>query len=123
MGKIFGDNAANFTDLKQTMTQLWCPEGDLRVIEIGSKMFQFIFSNEKERRRVLERRLWTFDNQLLVLHPWIKDTDLKAEAFTKTQNVGPSLANSWSMAIDGYSLEGGKGVSTILQCYYPGNRQ
>lgn len=123
VGKIFGNNTANFTGLKQTMTQLWCPEGTLRVVEIGAKMFQFFFSNEDERRRVLERRPWTFDNQLLVLQPWQNETDLKAEAFFQNSNVGSSLANPGSMAVNRYCLEGGEGVSTVSQCFYPRNRQ
>lgn len=29
--RYLGDNAANFTGRRQTMTQLWCPEESLRV--------------------------------------------------------------------------------------------
>lgn len=39
VGRIFGRNAANFTGLKQTMTKLWCAEGELKVIELRSKMY------------------------------------------------------------------------------------
>lgn len=67
VGKIFGDNSVNFTGLKQTMTKLWCADGSLKVVEIKNKMYQFTFSNGEEKRRVLERRPWTFDNQLLLL--------------------------------------------------------
>lgn len=39
VGKIFGENAVNFTGLKQTMTMLWCVEGNLKVIELKNKLY------------------------------------------------------------------------------------
>lgn len=36
---IYGENAVNFTGLKQTMEMLWCREGSLKVVEIKSKLF------------------------------------------------------------------------------------
>lgn len=85
MGKIFGENTINFTGLKQTMEKLWCAEGILKVIEIKSKMYQFVFLNATERSRVLYKRPWTFDNQMLVLHPWKKDIDTDDEVFCSSQ--------------------------------------
>lgn len=62
VGRIFGQNAINFTGLKQTMSKLWYAEGELKVIELKSKLYQFVFSNEEERMRVLEKCPWSFDN-------------------------------------------------------------
>lgn len=55
VGWIFGRNAINFTGLKQTMSKLWCAEGELNVIELKSKLYKFVFSSEEERMRVLEK--------------------------------------------------------------------
>lgn len=56
VGKIYRENAVNFIGLKQTMRKLWCAEGSLKVIELKSKLFQFVFSHENEMRRVLEKQ-------------------------------------------------------------------
>lgn len=55
VGRIVGENVANFTGLKKTMAKLWCAEGELRIIELRSKTFQFVFSKEEERQRVLDK--------------------------------------------------------------------
>lgn len=70
LGKIWGEKEANYTGIKNTFRLLWCPKGDLKVVELGRNSYQFIFSLQEERDRALLRRPWTFDNQLLVLHPW-----------------------------------------------------
>lgn len=69
VGKIYGDNGVNYTSLRQTMEKLWCAEGSLKVIKMKNKMYQFIFSKAGEKCRVLNKRPWTFDNQLLVIEP------------------------------------------------------
>lgn len=85
VGKIFGGNTVNLQGLKQTMSMLWCLEGSLKVIELKNKMYQFVFSVEDERKRVLEKRPWTFENQVLVLHPWRDGIVSDAKAFLSTQ--------------------------------------
>lgn len=83
-GEIVGENSVNLTGLKQMMMKLWCAEGCLKVVEIKNKMYQFIFSSEEERKRVLERRPWTFENQL-VLQLWKNDIDKATAAFNTSQ--------------------------------------
>lgn len=63
LGKIWGNKTANFTGLRNTLTPLWCHKGELRVVELSSNFFQFIFSNKEEKERVLMKRPWIFDNQ------------------------------------------------------------
>lgn len=100
-GKMYEENVVNFTGLKQTMGKLWCAEGSLKLIELKSKMFQFVFSHEGERRRVLEKRPWTFDKQLLVLQPWKKDIDRNERAFCISQ----IWIQAWFILIQWLSLE------------------
>lgn len=52
VSKIVGEHSVNYTGLKQAMTKLWCKEGELKVIELKKKMYQFVFTNEEERTRV-----------------------------------------------------------------------
>lgn len=85
VGRIYGVNRVNYTGLKHTMSKLWCSEGTLRMVELKNKMYQFFFSKDEERRRVLDRRPWTFDNQMLVIQPWTKDIVNNEAAFLKTQ--------------------------------------
>lgn len=85
VGRVFRENIVNFTGLKQTMSKLWCVKGELRVIELKPKTFQFVFSKEEERMRALEKRSWTFDNQLLVLVPQKEDVHVDDKAFLSTQ--------------------------------------
>lgn len=56
VGRIFRENAVNYTGLKQTMTKLWCAKGELKVIELENRMYQFVFSKADERKRVLEKK-------------------------------------------------------------------
>lgn len=112
--KIFGDNPVNFTSLKQTMTQLWCPEGSLKVIELRSKTFQFVFSRENEKRKALKKRPRTFDNQLLVLHPWKMDIDVEEDLFQRTQ----MWIQMWHIPVQWLSSEiVWKARKIFKQCY------
>lgn len=43
--QIWGNKSANFTGLKNTLRLLWCQRGDLKVIELGSNFYQFVFSD------------------------------------------------------------------------------
>lgn len=85
VGGIFGDNAANYTGLKQTMTNLWREKGELKIIELNNTMYQFVFLQDEERKRVLDKWPWTFDNQMLVFHHWRKDIENDTKAFLSTQ--------------------------------------
>lgn len=93
VGRIYGRNGINFTGLKQTMSKLWCAEGELKVVELKNKVYQFIFSKAEERTRVLKRRPWSFDNQLLVIHPWQQDIENDVEVFLKS----PLWIQAWQI--------------------------
>ena len=54
--KVWGNKRVNFTGLKNTLSQLWSQRGELRVMELGHNFFHFIFSNQEDRARVLQRR-------------------------------------------------------------------
>lgn len=56
MRRLVGEYAVNYTGLKQTITKLWCEEGELKVIKLKNKVYQFVFTKEEERKRVLDKR-------------------------------------------------------------------
>lgn len=39
------------------------------VAELNNRMYQFVFSREEERKIVIDKRPWSFDNQMLIIHP------------------------------------------------------
>lgn len=41
LGRILGEKVAIFTGISNTFSQLWCPQGSLRVVELGLNFFQF----------------------------------------------------------------------------------
>lgn len=114
VGKIYGENVVNFTRFKQTIGKLWCAEGSLKVIELKSKMFQFVFSHEDEKRRVLEKRPWTFDKQLLVLQPWKKDIDRNEKTFCISQ----MWIQAWFIPIQWLSSETTWKIWNVFNCYH-----
>lgn len=83
--KVWGVKTANFAGLKNTLGSLWCPKGVLKVIELGSNFYQFVFQHKEEKERVLLRQLWFFDNQLLVLQDWHPDLKEGDPSFCKAQ--------------------------------------
>lgn len=93
VGKIYGGMGVNYTRLKQTMSKLWCKEGSLKMVELKNKKYQFFFSNEDEKRRVLEKRPWTFENQMLVLHPWKQDIEKDETLF----HFSPMWVQVWEI--------------------------
>lgn len=66
LGQIWGFKEANYIGLKNTLHKFWCKDGGLKTVELGPNFYQFIFS----KNRVLLKRPWFFDYQILVLHPW-----------------------------------------------------
>ncbi|XP_071939039.1 uncharacterized protein [Coffea arabica] len=84
IGKVFGEKSVNHSGIKSFASNLWPYVKNLKVVEIGINMFQFIFSNEKDMNRVLSGRPWIYDNMFLVLVPWKEGVEQDEGAFTKT---------------------------------------
>lgn len=45
MCKVWENKPMNFIGLRNTLGQLWCQKRELKVIELGSNFYQFVFSN------------------------------------------------------------------------------
>lgn len=121
LGKVWGKKAANFTGLKSTLNQLWCQNGDLKVIELGFNYYQFVFSDSGEKERVLARKPWYFDNQIIVLHKWQPKMRSDDPSFSLSQMwvQVKGLPSRWSSKEVGWKL--GKLFSTCLNVIYMEN--
>ena len=63
---------------------MWSFEQNQKVVEIGVNKFQFIFNNNDDMERVLNRSPWIYDNQPLVVLPWKEGIQQDDEAFPRT---------------------------------------
>lgn len=43
------------------------------MIELGHNFYQFVFSVQEEKEKVLMKQPWFFDNQIMVLHHWMQN--------------------------------------------------
>ena len=69
--------------MKSFATNMWDFAKTLKVVKIGVNLFQMIFENTHDKEKVLNGRLWVFDNQPLVL-PWKESIETDERAFKKT---------------------------------------
>lgn len=60
--KIWGGKIANYSGQRITLSQLWCEQGDLKVIKLEHNFYQFVFTKEEENERGLLKRPWFFEN-------------------------------------------------------------
>lgn len=106
VGKIYGRKEVNFTGLKNTMAVLWCRTGSLKAIEMKRGIFQFVFSEDEDRKRVLERRPWSFENRALILHQWEPAIEKNEEAFSSTRSWIQvwQIPNQWLSTETGWKI-------------------
>ncbi|KAK6155819.1 hypothetical protein DH2020_010067 [Rehmannia glutinosa] len=81
-GKVLGNKKVNFTGLKNTMNGIWPIDEPCALREIGFNKFQFIFQSQVDKKRVIQGKLWSFDNQFLVMREWKEGVDMKRENFS-----------------------------------------
>lgn len=74
MGRILTDKVINFPDMKNTMASLWHPGKGVCIKDLSPTLFLFQFFHEVDVKRVLESRLWTFDQHMLILK-WLKENE------------------------------------------------
>lgn len=114
------------------MSKLWCHAGDLKVVELGTKCYQFIFTKMEEKERVMMKRPWFFDNQVLVLRPWDQKLQCGDECFTRaplwihvrglphqwtSKEVGWKLGNLFPQCLNVIIPENGSASGKIIKLY------
>lgn len=84
VGKLVNGKIANFNSLRNSLVRDWRLVGEVQIKEIGSGILAFKFSDKADRDRILHRRPWNFDNQLLLLEPVLPGISPKDVDFTNS---------------------------------------
>lgn len=51
------------------------------MMELGFNLFQFIFTSTEDMLKVLHGKIWTFENQYLILREWKEEMLTKGDSF------------------------------------------
>ena len=70
--KFLTCRAFNKRAAMSTIWKAWGMNTDLKIVEVGSNLFQFKFQIDFDLNCVLKGGPWSFDNQLLLLKRWHK---------------------------------------------------
>lgn len=70
IGKVITHKGVHLGGLKTAMEVAWSFPKGLKVLDLGTGLYQFIFSQEMDMLKVLSGGPWLFNNQLLVLQRW-----------------------------------------------------
>ncbi|MBA0729695.1 hypothetical protein Golax_020490 [Gossypium laxum] len=68
LGTCLTNSVVHFQSLQNTMANLWHPIGGIAIINLGEKRYLFKFFYAIDIKRVLDGRLWFFNNHILLLH-------------------------------------------------------
>lgn len=71
--------------LCNTMIAIWPTKEAFKIRELGKNLFQFVFSNMEDLRQAVNGRVWTFDQQYLILKEWREGMNLAVEIFNSIQ--------------------------------------
>lgn len=83
IGKIYGEKVANFARLKNTLSLLSSFIGPMKIRELGTNFYQFVFESQRVKDRIQQGKAWTFDSQFLILKLWSEELNFQKEAFNR----------------------------------------
>ncbi|KAJ4841493.1 hypothetical protein Tsubulata_011851 [Turnera subulata] len=66
VGKLWSERGFNGRAFMQTMTLLWAVKKDLQISELAKNLFMFKFTDERDKKKVLDGELWHFDHHVLI---------------------------------------------------------
>ena len=110
IGKVWGDKLANIGGIRSFVGVMWPQVRNLRVVEIGRNLFQFLFEKEKDMDLVLNKRPWIYDGQPLILLRWRAGLEEEGEALSKTL----IWIQLWNIPIHWITKEVGRKVGSIF---------
>ena len=67
LGKVLTKRPLRKSSFRGAIARLWKVEGGFTMRELENDVFLFLFSDAKERRRILDMEPWVFDKHLIVL--------------------------------------------------------
>ncbi|XP_027184311.1 uncharacterized protein LOC113782635 [Coffea eugenioides] len=110
IGKVIGDKVANVTGIKRFSSNVWIFAKNVKVVEIGVNLFQFIFMNQYDMDRVLNGRPWVYDNLPLVVIPWKEGVEMDAKAFSQAW----IWVQVWNLPIHWITKEVGRKIGGVF---------
>ncbi|XP_024013055.1 uncharacterized protein At4g02000-like [Eutrema salsugineum] len=73
MGRTLNPECQNMTDLILDMPRKWQVYDRVRGVALSKERFQFIFKYEHNLGEVLKKRVWTFNEWLVVIGRWVEN--------------------------------------------------
>lgn len=110
VGKFFGDKRVNFVGLRNTLTSIWPLKSTVKIRELGINLFQFVFANLEDMKRVVNGRVWTFNQQYLILKEWKESMNVHNEPFNSVQ----IWVQIWNVPLKWMSKEVGAKIGKLF---------
>lgn len=110
LGRVFGEKKANLVGVKSSLMKIWQHRGLRKVVGLEPNTFQFIFEKETDKDGILRSRPWFFDNQLLVVHPWMTQLTWNDDCF----KTSPLWIQVWNVPFHWLSIDTGKKIGSLL---------
>jgi hypothetical protein len=128
--KIWSDKNVNQEAFKTVFSNIWRIVGSVKFKELQDNIWLFEFSNEGDKRRVLDGRPWSFNRQILVLNEfdgsippsqlefrhspfWVQVHEMPLLCMNK--NVGTKIGNSLGILEDVDVAGNGLGWGSYLR--------
>lgn len=112
-GRLLADRNQNLRALKSTLRSAWKLGSDLRIIDVGSNIFQFKFCSKYQMEWVEKNGPWNFDNNLLLLCRWRKGLSISNLTFTHS----PFWIQIWGLPFENMTEEVGRDLRNRLGNY------
>ena len=96
IGRFLTSKSINFREAKNLIWSMWKLGDDLRIVELGDRIFQFKFSLESQLAWLWNNSPWCFDNHLLALCRWEKGMTMRSVTFTHQ----PFWIQVWGLPFD-----------------------
>lgn len=70
VGKLYGEKVANYTGSKNMLATIWAAVGQVKVRERAINLYQFVFTSQDDKLKILRGKAWTYNSQHLLLKLW-----------------------------------------------------
>ncbi|XP_075665633.1 uncharacterized protein At4g02000-like [Castanea sativa] len=96
MGHFHMMRPINTRAAKNLLRSVWKFGQDLKITEVGDRLFQFKFAMESQLNWVLKNGPWSFDNDILLLRRWEK----RMMAYSVEFECIPIWVQMWGLPFD-----------------------
>jgi hypothetical protein len=84
IGKVWSEKNVNKEAFKFVFSTIWRTVGGVKFKELGNNIWFFEFTEENDKRRVMEGKPWSFDKQIVVLNEFNGSTKPSHMEFTRS---------------------------------------